>query len=67
MPKIWVSRTTLNGGKKGDGLTSSLFMRSGHGQRPGALSNAKLGIDHFTVVAKLPGLRMGTRLPVTLF
>ena len=24
-------------------------------------------IDHFTVVAKLPGLRMEARLPVTLF
>ena len=24
-------------------------------------------IDHFTVVAKLPGLRMESRLPVTLF
>ena len=24
-------------------------------------------VDHFTVVAKLSGLRMGTRLPVTLF
>ena len=26
-----------------------------------------LTIDHFTVVAKLPGLRMEERLPVTLF
>ena len=24
-------------------------------------------IDHFTVVAKLPGIRMEARLPVTLF
>ena len=24
-------------------------------------------IDHFTVVAKLPGFRMEARLPVTLF
>ena len=27
----------------------------------------KFRIDHFTVVAKLPGLRMEARLPVTLF
>ena len=28
---------------------------------------AGLVIDHFTVVARLPGLRMEARLPVTLF
>ena len=27
----------------------------------------KKSIEHFTVVAKLPGLRMEARLPVTLF
>ena len=27
----------------------------------------RLTIDHFTVVAKLPGLTMEARLPVTLF
>ena len=27
----------------------------------------KMIIDHFTVVAKLPGLTMEARLPVTLF
>ena len=31
-----------------------------------AVINAIFTIDHFTVLAKLPGLRMEARLPVTL-
>ena len=31
------------------------------------LDEQKEQINHFTVVAKLPGLRMEARLPVTLF
>ena len=34
---------------------------------PTLLQSILWPIDHFTVLAKLPGLRMEARLPVTLF
>ena len=44
--------------KKFIDLISDYYMRTLH---------ERSSIDHFTVVAKLPGLRMEARLPVTLF
>ena len=44
-------------------ISAAIYMKSG--QNVWCLVSGR--IDHFTVVAKLPGLRMETRPPVTLF
>ena len=54
----------------GEGRYSNLFFFQnweGEGQRELGLQVIHQSMDHFTVVAELPGLWLEARLPVTLF
>ena len=54
-------------GNRATAITKSIGLFISKDMRPYSVLYHVVRIDHFTVVAKLPGLRMEARLPVTLF